>query len=503
MWKTKVLVSTEYSTLIPPIPPADYENLKKSIAKEGGLLMPIILNQDKVVLDGHHRMRACKELGLDVTCDVKDFTDRPLDELRYVVTVNLHRRHLGEFQRAEIGLKWDKIARRIASERKAASQFTSETGREAVMKRHHGYNEDDGHDITSDIRHDHDITSDMRSVSRDTDRIEDEEDGPPLRSSQEIGNEVGVSASTIDRVRTILEVGSEEQISVLRERSQIGEGPGIRTVYEQIQNDKLKTKLAQSSSCGSSPDSQSVPLSMSDNLKLFNKDFRTMTPQEIPDQSVDLVLALDFPEPQIREDEGGRIHEQLMECASSWLKEGGLLVMYVEQRFLARAICARPPMLQFYHILSVLPSGIDFQQPSPNTMFTEEWRPYCVYVRGVRDTQPFSPESSTTSDRIGGGMETYSDQKDFIHEFIKRLSPSDSTICDPFMGEGIVGQAALELGRTYIGIEKETTMFHSAMNTLHEHPRTHTACSLHNLRSASIPITVLLTAAIILGEIRL
>jgi hypothetical protein len=55
--------------------------------------------------------------------------------------------------------------------------------------------------------------------SRDTDRIDDEKDGPPLRSSQEIGNEVGVSASTIDRVRTIFEEGSEEQISALRERS--------------------------------------------------------------------------------------------------------------------------------------------------------------------------------------------------------------------------------------------------------------------------------------------
>jgi hypothetical protein len=91
------------------------------------------------------------------------------------VTVNLHRRHLDEFQSAEIGLKWDKIARRIASEGKAASQFTSETGREAIIKRHRGYDGDD------------------------------EEDGPPLHSSQEIGNEVGVSASTVDRVRTIFE----------------------------------------------------------------------------------------------------------------------------------------------------------------------------------------------------------------------------------------------------------------------------------------------------------
>jgi hypothetical protein len=36
------------------------------------------------------------------------------------------------------------------------------------------------------------------------------------------------------------------------------------------------------------------------------------------------------------------------------------------------------------------------------------------------------------------------------------------------MGKGIIGRDVLELGRIYIGIEKETTMFLSAMNTLHE-----------------------------------
>ena len=70
MVETKVLEKTEYATLIPPISTTDYERLKKSIAKEGGLLMPIILNQDNVVLDGHHRMRACKELGFKVTYEV-------------------------------------------------------------------------------------------------------------------------------------------------------------------------------------------------------------------------------------------------------------------------------------------------------------------------------------------------------------------------------------------------------------------------------------------------
>jgi hypothetical protein len=38
------------------------------------------------------------------------------------------------------------------------------------------------------------------------------------------------------------------------------------------------------------------------------------------------------------------------------------------------------------------------------------------------------------------------------------------------MGKGIIGQAPLELGSTYIWIEKETTLFLSAMNILHEQP---------------------------------
>lgn len=41
-------------------------SLKQSI-KEWDLLMPIIVNQDNVVLDGYHRLKACKELGIPIT----------------------------------------------------------------------------------------------------------------------------------------------------------------------------------------------------------------------------------------------------------------------------------------------------------------------------------------------------------------------------------------------------------------------------------------------------
>jgi hypothetical protein len=71
--------------------------------------MPVTLNQNNVVLDGHHRLRA-KELDIEAIFKVRDFTNRPLHELKFVVSANLHHRHLDEFQRQEVDLKMRAIA---------------------------------------------------------------------------------------------------------------------------------------------------------------------------------------------------------------------------------------------------------------------------------------------------------------------------------------------------------------------------------------------------------
>jgi ParB-like nuclease domain len=100
--KNKIIVHTkeEYIHLMPPA--SEYERLKRSIKEEGGLLVPVVLNQDNVVLDGHHRLQACTELDIQASClkmHQVDFRRRPLDEMMYVV--NLYRGSLNDFQRAE------------------------------------------------------------------------------------------------------------------------------------------------------------------------------------------------------------------------------------------------------------------------------------------------------------------------------------------------------------------------------------------------------------------
>ncbi|MGB8934106.1 MAG: hypothetical protein WCC17_03250 [Candidatus Nitrosopolaris sp.] len=218
-------------------------------------------------------------------------------------------------------MKMDKMAREIAEE---TGDFTSETGREAASKRYMPV------PSVSGDTHGMDCEAGGGSGGRQPDYgaggAGGRNDEAIRTSSQEIAAEVGVSASTIDRVRTILVEGSEEQIESLRTKNEKGTGPGVRTIYEKVQSDKLKTKLAANQ--GDNELNSSHPRRQQrdddtkpDNLQLFNQDFRTLTMSDIPDNSVDLMLVLDFREPRIREDEGGKMHEQLMECASRWLKD--------------------------------------------------------------------------------------------------------------------------------------------------------------------------------------
>ena len=49
--------------VLPPMAPEQFEALKRDIA-ERGVLTPIDLDEQGRVLDGHHRLRACAELGI-------------------------------------------------------------------------------------------------------------------------------------------------------------------------------------------------------------------------------------------------------------------------------------------------------------------------------------------------------------------------------------------------------------------------------------------------------
>jgi transcriptional regulator with XRE-family HTH domain len=130
----KVSINPEYDKQVPKLSEQEYSSLKQDIS-EYGQLYPIIINQDGVVLDGHHRFRICQELGLEPQYKVMIFKDR-VDERVFVTKSNLagKGRHLNKFRRTELALKSKPDLKEIARKRQKELGRTHGKGREPLVR---------------------------------------------------------------------------------------------------------------------------------------------------------------------------------------------------------------------------------------------------------------------------------------------------------------------------------------------------------------------------------
>src|SRR5919198_3334246 len=109
----------EYASLVPPLSISEYELLKEDI-KQNGVQLPIVTNQNGDILDGHHRYkiwvvdlgRPVKEMPKPTIMHFKD----KLQEKLFVISANLKRRQLNDFQKAELGVKRESILKEIAKQ---------------------------------------------------------------------------------------------------------------------------------------------------------------------------------------------------------------------------------------------------------------------------------------------------------------------------------------------------------------------------------------------------
>src|SRR5918997_5301300 len=115
----RIRINPEYASMVPKQSPEEYESLKQSIKEENGLYIPIIVNQNGVILDGHHRYKICQELGIIPEILVRESTDQR-DEWLFVINSNLKRRQLNNFQRTQVALKSKPILIEIAKNNMSA-----------------------------------------------------------------------------------------------------------------------------------------------------------------------------------------------------------------------------------------------------------------------------------------------------------------------------------------------------------------------------------------------
>lgn len=106
--------------IFPMMDAETFEAFKADI-QANGIREPIVIWQGQI-LDGRNRYKACTELKLPfVTKGLPEGADSPADAVNYVISANLHRRHLNTSQRAA-------IAGQLANMKLGDNQHTKEVG---------------------------------------------------------------------------------------------------------------------------------------------------------------------------------------------------------------------------------------------------------------------------------------------------------------------------------------------------------------------------------------
>jgi N6-adenosine-specific RNA methylase IME4 len=100
----KTIYKDPYLTLLPPLAEGDYNTLKADIS-ERGLIVPIVIDEQNNIIDGHNRLRIAAELNLtEIPFDIRvNLSEEEKQQL--ALDLNLHRRHLDKEQRAGFALQ--------------------------------------------------------------------------------------------------------------------------------------------------------------------------------------------------------------------------------------------------------------------------------------------------------------------------------------------------------------------------------------------------------------
>ncbi|MEX3562147.1 ParB N-terminal domain-containing protein [Corynebacterium phoceense] len=120
--------------VMPPLSADEYQDLFEDI-KENGVLVPILVDEDEVVIDGHHRSKIAAELG--IPCPEEIITGKSEAEKRGMAFgLNLKRRHLNREQRRALiaeSLKADpQLSNREHERRTGAHKNTIQSVREEL-----------------------------------------------------------------------------------------------------------------------------------------------------------------------------------------------------------------------------------------------------------------------------------------------------------------------------------------------------------------------------------
>lgn len=394
--------------ILPPLSASESAALRDDIVKRG-VQVPIEMDDQGNVLDGHHRVRICKELEISHYPTIIRVGMDDDEKLEHILALNLARRHLTRKQRQDLvanlrGRQWS--TRKIAGAINVAQST-----------------------VMDDLS-----TERFRSVDLPERIIGKDGKSRPARKPSVIAK---TPAETLQALNALAQVDTESLPEKVLDTRRV----------KRLAREYKATQRARELVATDIADGQ---------IQLLFGDMREHG-QEIPDESVALI----FTDPLYTQ-EWALWSSDLSKLAARVLKPNGMLIACSGQTYLPDVMARLGQHMSFWWLGTIIFSR-GHTSIHPRHIKAGS-KPVLFYVR-----QPFTPgpwlEDTTRIKDVKNPEHEWQDRAPAIY-YIGKLTEPGETVLDPFMRTGTTGIAAAELGRSFIGIECDATLFALAQKNI-------------------------------------
>ena len=434
--------------LLPDLTDEEFAALKADIAARG-VMVPVELDETGAVLDGHHRVRACAELGITEYPRIIRPGMSEDEKREHVLALNLDRRHLSREQRRELvgrlrAQGWS--LRRIADKLHVSHV---QVGRDAGVT-----------NVTPDTEPVRTVTGadgKQYAATRPTvqapaplmesdfseEEPDDGEDWDTLSDYEDVTARRAKRASVV--------VGTPKQAARALELLDGGAEPAkpMATVADLSQAARRQAAAEREEEVKANA-GQFTPTEL---LQLHHGDFQTVT-ADMPPESVDLI----FTDPPYGREWLG-LWDDLGLAAARLLKPDGLLVAFTGKLHFPYCMDALSANLTYHWLCSVGYEGAG--RTVFGVRFWGQWRPLLVFRKGEvrKHRYAFDFQHQPVAAAADQSLHPWA-QSDFAASYyIGALSEPGDTVLDPMCGTGTFVRTAAALGRRGVGIEADASRF--------------------------------------------
>jgi ParB-like chromosome segregation protein Spo0J len=399
--------------LFPELAADEYEALKADIA-ERGVLVPVEYDEDGAVLDGHHRVRACTELGLKQWPRVVRAGMSDVEKRRHVRSLNLNRRHLSQAQKRE----------QIADALRDAPERSD---------RHHARDLGVSHVTVATVRTELEATGQIDQLTR-----REGADGKTRPAERRKPTPAPSIFVQDDRQQ-------ERANTALRD---LGDAAPAKTL-----DVKRAERIAREHAAEQRRQQPTEPVTIHGEAEFRHGDFR----QALADLTdVDAIIT-DPPYPR----EFVPLFADLSKVAADILTPNGILAVMVGQSHLRDYFRLLDTHMEYRWVGSYVVQGP--RNRVHKARVGTGWKPILLYQRPGAEP-PFLLDDLFDSAGDDKRHHYWGQSESGMATLVERLTEPGQLVVDPFMGGGTTGIVARDLGRRFVGCDIDAAAVAAARN---------------------------------------